>query len=88
MRLTLLDMLAYRMGCAYLSDLQFLSAWQYVRLAREVEQIMPEEIPLQEWNDALHYLTGASSEDTPERARNMLLDLLACRDQESDRMEG
>lgn len=76
MELTLLEFLSYRMGCNYLSDLRFLNAWQYERLAREVEQISPKSIPIQEWNDALNYLVGGSSIHTPEDAKEKLIALL------------
>lgn len=68
----LLDVLAYKMQCEYLSDLHFLPAWQWERLAREVERIPHEAALLREWNDALDYLTGSAPEPTAEAAKQCL----------------
>ena len=35
--LPLLEYLSYRAGCAYLSDLRYISDWQRVQLARVLE---------------------------------------------------
>ena len=70
---SLLDTLAARMGCGYLSDLRFLSEWEMERLGRLIEEIPPEEATLEEWNDALEYLTGDSPEENRERARECLI---------------
>ena len=40
--LSLLEFLAYKAGCPYLSDLQDIADWQRSRLARELEQIPAE----------------------------------------------
>ncbi len=70
--LPLLETLSNRMNCEYLSDLRFLSGWQRLRLAREIEKIPCGAATLREWNDALEYLTGSASEQTAEAARQQL----------------
>ena len=49
----LLDHLADRCHCAYLSDLRFLIEKQQRSLAREVEAVSADAAPLWEWPDAL-----------------------------------
>lgn len=71
--LPLLDFLAYKAGCAYLSDLPRATGWQRVRLARALEDIPPEAASLRAWNDALNYLAQASPASTPEEARERLM---------------
>ncbi len=73
---SLLELLAQKIGCSYLSDLRFLPAWRREQLAREVEMLPPQDASVFEWNDALCYLTGEGPEKTAEAARNRLLDLL------------
>lgn len=73
MKVPLLDYLQWKMGCAYLSDLHWLSGGQKMRLAREIERIEAPEASLHEWNDALEYLLGQAPRDTPETARDALI---------------
>ncbi len=54
----LLEYMAHRTGCEYLSDLRYLSCWEQVRLSREVSRIPAAAFPLETWNDALAYLTS------------------------------
>ena len=70
-QMPLLDYLAQRTGCVYLSDQrrQFL-------LVHTLENLAPEDASLKEWNDALIYLTGASPAETAQEARAQLLILL------------
>ena len=75
-RESLLDTLAGRMGCTYLSDLCFLAEWEQVRLGSILRGIPPEEADLAEWNDALEYLAGCGPEKTREAARERLLERL------------
>ena len=58
MKESLLDRLAARMGCTYLSDLHWLDRTQKAKLASVVWHIEPEDATLFEWNDALLYLAG------------------------------
>lgn len=75
--LPLLDYLAYRAGCTYLSDLRYLSRWEKVQLAQTLEQIAVEAASLRVWNDALDYLAQAPPEQTAEAARARLLTALS-----------
>ncbi len=81
--LSLLDVLAQRMNCTYLSDLRFLSVCRRGQLARKIENIPVEAASVSEWNDALRYLTGRTPapEQTAEESRNRLIALLQ-RDEE------
>lgn len=63
--ISLLDALAVRIGCEYLSDLRFLDGIQQVRLVRALKKIGPEEASLAEWNDALQYLINEPPRQTP-----------------------
>ena len=74
--LPLLEFLAYKAGCPYLSDLPRVSGWQRVRMARELEHIPAEDAGLREWNDALAYLAGAPPEETAQAARERLIHAL------------
>ena len=71
--LSLLEFLAYKAGCQYLSDLPRMNG---ARLARELEQIPAEAASLHDWNDALEYLAQAPPEATPQAARGRLLERL------------
>lgn len=70
----LLEHLAYISGSRYLSDLHYLDASRYRRIAQTLENISPESVSLQEWNDALNYLTGAGPAPSPSAARKMLIE--------------
>lgn len=72
--LPLLEFLAYKTGCTYLSDLPRASG---VRLARVLEGIPAEDADLREWNDVLAYLAQAPPEETALAARERLLSALA-----------
>ena len=71
--LPLLEFLAYKAGCVYLSDLHNASSWQKVRLVRELERVPAEAAALREWNDALAYLFQAPPEKTAQAARERLI---------------
>ena len=72
----LLETLARRMGCAYLSDLKYLDAASRALLAELVRGTDPARAPREEWNDALAYLTGQSPQPDAETARLALLQAL------------
>ena len=82
MKVPLLDYLQWKMGCAYLSDLHWLSGGQRMRLAREIERIEAPEASLHEWNDALEYLLGRGPEPTAEAARAALIAALRGQDEQ------
>lgn len=73
---SLLELMAAQMGCTYLSDLRFLLPEQYRILARELDRLAPMEEDVQDWNDALQYLTGVPPEETARAAKERLIDLL------------
>lgn len=75
--LPLLEFLAYKAGCPYLSDLPRVSGWQRTRLARELEHIPAESASLHDWNDALEYLAQAPPEETAQAARERLIQSLS-----------
>lgn len=75
--LPLLEFLAYKAGCAYLSDLPRASGWQRVRLAHALERVPAEAAVLREWNDALDYLAQAPPEETAQAARERLIQSLS-----------
>lgn len=76
LQLSLLDYLAQRTGCLFLSDLRDLDRQRQDILLQTLRSISPEDVPLKEWNDALTYLTGALPEGTVQTARTQLLALL------------
>lgn len=71
--LPLLDYLAYRAGCTYLSDLRYTGNWQRAQLARALEEIPAEAASLRAWNDALDYLAQAPPASTAQEARERLI---------------
>lgn len=58
----LLECLAQKAGCGYLSDLRYLSPWEQFHLSRELLHVPSEAFSLKTWNDALAYLTGLSQQ--------------------------
>lgn len=75
-KLSLLDFAAAEMGCAYLSDLRFLSDRQRHYLAYKLQKLTPRKEDLHDWNDALEYLTGESPERTAHAAKARLVNRL------------
>ena len=76
MQMHLLDYLARRTNCLFLSDLRHLDGRGQRLLLQVLEGLPAETAPLKEWNDALRYLAGASPEETAGKARARLLALL------------
>lgn len=72
-KLSLLDVLAYRTGCSYLSDLRQMKAQEPLFLVRALEAIAYQDAPLSEWNDALSYLAGEEAVQDAAEARQRLL---------------
>ena len=71
--LPLLDFLAYRAGCTYLSDLPRATGWQRARLAQALNDIPADAASLHDWNDALDYLIQAPPAPTAQEARARLM---------------
>lgn len=76
-QMSLLDCLAYCVGCTMLSDLHHMTRLERSRLVHALEQMAPEDASLKDWNDALVYLTGASAEPTAAAARARLINSLS-----------
>lgn len=74
---SLLDLIAIQMKCEYLSDLRFLSTEQRQYLAQKLNRLTPRKEDMQDWNDALNYLTGAPMEATAKAAKERLVYLLS-----------
>mgnify|MGYP005858389401 CR=1 FL=1 len=67
----LLEILAFRSGCMYLSDLQQPRLLPAIR--RALYNIPPEQFSLWEWQDAVAYITEESlSFESPEQAADYL----------------
>lgn len=68
----LLEMLAGKTGCMYLSDLHIKKRLSYIYYA--VSEIPAESYPLSEWESALRYIAGIDDTfHTEEEARALLL---------------
>ena len=77
MEIGLLDYLAFKAGCTYLSDLH---QPENLRQAQHVLRHWtdPDAFSLKEWNDAAAYLTGEQAEfETPRQALDYLKDYAA-----------
>ena len=71
----LLDELAGMTGCLYLSDLRL--KMKDTRFLRILEQIVPEEYTIEDWNDTVHYLCGRKATfQTKEEALACLIDFV------------
>lgn len=75
--MALLDYLGCCVKCEYLSDLRALDPSRRASLRHMVEALTPDAAPLQEWNDAVEYITGGRPAERPEQARTTLLHWLA-----------
>lgn len=54
--LGLLELISFKTGCMYLSDLH--QSHQLLFIQHAIREIPVEEFSLQEWNDAVEYITG------------------------------
>ena len=52
----LLEILAFRSGCMYLSDLH--QPWLLPEIQQALQSISPKQFSLWEWQDAVAYITG------------------------------
>lgn len=73
----LLMRLAEAAGCAYLSDLHYLSDAQRKRVHQMVTNMKVEEAELNAWNEALSYLGHFGTEQDSTAAREKLLSVLS-----------
>lgn len=58
---SMLDQLWFDTGCTLLSDLH--QELLKPTAARRIAEYHPEDFPLKEWNEVLHYLLGKEEED-------------------------
>lgn len=71
----LLDILAAKTGCTYLSDLTFPK--NKIHILHPLRKIDASDFTLHEWKDALKYLTGRpSAVSTQQQAKQALMDYL------------
>jgi hypothetical protein len=70
---SLLDIMQIYASCSYVSDLRQLSGPQRSSVARKLSKLVPENISLREWNDALTYLQGNPPAETVAAARKRIL---------------
>lgn len=77
MRKSLLERLAERMGCVYLSDLSYLKGEQRDHLIQEIRATPASSASISDWNDALDYLTQTSPIPDPETAKETLISQLS-----------
>ena len=73
----LLEYLAQKSGCTYLSHLRYLSGRERFCLSWEMASIPAEAFSLSVWNDALEYLTGLPPEPCASDARESLMQALS-----------
>ncbi len=73
---SLLDYLAEKIDCTYLSDLRHLDDARRRQLRYQIWQLTPDSATLEEWNDALDYLAGRDAAPDCAAARAALLDAL------------
>ena len=67
----LLDILAAKSGCMYLSDL---AVGKVLLLPHYLRELDADAFSLREWEDAVSYLTGEErSFETPEQAKQYLI---------------
>lgn len=62
--ISLLDFLANKVGCMYLSDLRSINSTECRMLKRCIEKISAEQFVAREWQDALEYLADTKTEET------------------------
>lgn len=73
---SLVDFLAKKLGCVYISDLKYLTADQQKRLASLLEQLPPKAASKAEWDDALRYIEQLPAQKSAEKDRERLLSAL------------
>ena len=71
----LLEYLRIQTDCIYISDLR--GSKRYHSICNALYRIDAQQYSLQEWNDALTYLTDAKPEASAQAAKERLLALLS-----------
>lgn len=72
MSMDLLEYLADRLGCMYISDVKYVSRR---RLAQEISRLAAGQYSLQQWNEVVVYLGIGKSFETADAAREYLMGL-------------
>lgn len=68
----LLDILAYKTGCLYVSDLKIKANSELIKF--ELEKLSVQDFSLEQWNDAIEYLTEETTHfESREEAKKFLL---------------
>lgn len=68
----LLDILAYKTGCLYVSDLKIKANSELIKF--ELEKLSVQDFSLEQWNDAIEYLTEETTYfESREEAKKFLL---------------
>ena len=80
--LSLVEYIAYKVGCAYISDLPRLDALGRIKAAHALESVPVETYPLGQWNDALQYIVQGQAALTAAEPRVVLVDKLCDRQNE------
>ena len=70
--LSLVEYLAYKANCEYISDLPHLDVLSKTRAHRALENVEPDMYSLAQWNDALAYIVSGQPCSTSEEARAAL----------------
>lgn len=65
--LSLVDYLAYKTHCEYVSDLNFMDDIGRWRAYCALESVPVEAYPLKEWNDALCYVANVPRNPPPKK---------------------
>lgn len=76
MPISLVDYLAFRSECTYISDLPRIGTHGKLKIVRALEAVEVGVFPLREWNDALDYLAHERPCKTEEEARKKLISSL------------
>lgn len=75
-QMSFLEYLSYHSRSDALSELHSLNILERRRVIQAIESIPVDEIPLEEWNDALSYLVGQSPEMSISAPRERLISCL------------
>lgn len=72
MPISLVDFMAFKCGCMYVSDLPHVGMHEKMKIIRVLETLETDIFSIHDWNDALDYLLHEPPCDTEEEAREKL----------------
>lgn len=72
MNVSLLDYLTLCMGSCRISDLRVMNQERKCEMAFYIEPLSASDASVEEWNDALQYLTGGAPRKTAEEGKAAL----------------